>query len=267
MTCMPPHLLDDTETAPFGAKEARAVVGAVTGSSGAPRKVPGRSSDSPSSEATAEMPSNVLILGAGGQIARHVIAGLGRDERIRQTLFLRNTHKLNGSVPGNARVTQGDVLDETMLAAVMMGQDIVYANLTGDDLDVQAQAVIDAMQAMGVKRLVFVLSLGIYDELPGRFQQWNQAMIGEYLKPFRRAADAIEASGLDYTIVRPAWLTDEDGVDYEITAKGETFKGTEVSRKSVANLIADIILTPSLHVGGSLGIDKHGTDGDKPAFY
>ena len=120
-------------------------------------------------------------------------------------------------MPGNARVTQGDVLDETMLAAVMMGQDIVYANLTGDDLDVQAQAVIDAMQAMGVKRLVFVLSLGIYDELPGRFQQWNQAMIGEYLKPFRRAADAIEASGLDYTIVRPAWLTDEDGVDYEIT--------------------------------------------------
>ncbi|MFL4522915.1 hypothetical protein ACJ6VX_20610 [Escherichia coli] len=28
----------------------------------------------------------------------------------------------------------------------------------------------------------------------------------EPLKPFRRAADAIEASGLEYTILRPAWL-------------------------------------------------------------
>lgn len=41
------------------------------------------------------------------------------------------------------------------------------------------------------------------------------------LPPFRRAADAIEASGLDYTVLRPAWLTDEDEV-------GEPFKGTHV---------------------------------------
>ena len=80
----------------------------------------------------------------------------------------------------------------------MSGQDIVYANLTGEDLDKQAQAVIAAMQAEGVQRLVFVLALGLYDEVPGQFGEWNNATIGEDLKPFRRAADAIEASGLDY---------------------------------------------------------------------
>jgi hypothetical protein len=42
-------------------------------------------------------------------------------------------------------------------------------------------------------------------------------MIGEDLKPYRRAADIIEAAGLDSTIVRPAWLTDSDEVDYETT--------------------------------------------------
>ncbi len=213
------------------------------------------------------MRRQVLILGAGGQIARWVIQALANDEAIQQTLFLRHARKLHGKAPANARVMEGDVLDKAVLADAMAGQDLVYANLTGDDLDRQAKAVVAAMQTAGVKRLVFVTSLGIYDELPGKFQKWNKKMIGEELKPFRRAADAIEASGLDYTILRPAWLTDEDEVDYETTVKGETFKGTEVSRRSVADLIAKIVAKPSLHLKANLGIDKPGTDGDKPSFY
>lgn len=209
----------------------------------------------------------VLILGAGGQVAHWVITMLAGDKGIEQTLFLRHARKLRGKPPANARVVEGDVLDREHLDAAMRGQDIVYANLTGGDLDKQAKAVIASMQAAGIGRLVFVTSLGIYDELPGKFQQWNKKMIGEDLKPFRRAADAIEASNLDYTILRPAWLQDEDAIDYETTEKGQTFKGTEVSRKSVADLIAKIIRTPALHVHGNLGVDKPGSEGDKPSFY
>lgn len=212
------------------------------------------------------MQRHVLILGAGGQIARWVIHALANDAAVQQTLFLRHARKLHGKAPANARVVEGDVLDQAALGKAMAGQNLVYANLTGDDIDKQAKAIVAAMHAAGVRRLVFVTSLGIYDELPGKFQTWNKAMIGEELKPFRRAADAIEASGLDYTILRPAWLTDEDEVDYETTAKGETFRGTEVSRRSVADLIARIIATPSLHSKANLGIDKPGTDGDKPSF-
>lgn len=160
----------------------------------------------------------------------------------------------------------GNVLDKKLLKQAMAGQDIVYANLAGDDLDRQAQAVIAAMQAAGVKRLVFVLSLGIYDEIPGRFGQWNHTIIGEPLQYYRRAADAIEASGLDYTILRPAWLTDEDEVDYELTPRNAPFKGTVVSRRSVGDLITRIITSPALHVGGNLGVNKPGSDGDKPYF-
>ncbi|WP_279626592.1 NAD(P)H-binding protein [Pseudomonas saponiphila] len=106
----------------------------------------------------------------------------------------------------------------------------------------------------------------MYDEIPGKFGEWNHAIIGEDLKPYRRAADAIEASGLEYSILRPAWLTDEEEVDYEITAKGEPFKGTVVSRRSVADLIVKIIGSPDLHVGANLGVNKPNTDGDKPYF-
>lgn len=210
--------------------------------------------------------NNVLILGASGRIAQWVIKALAGDRDIRQTLLLRDPDKLTGHEPANARVVIGNVLDRKLLKNALPGQHIVYANLTGEDLDKQAVAVIAAMQAGGVKRLVFVLSLGIYDEVPGRFGEWNNAIIGEDLKPFRRAADAIEASGLDYTILRPAWLTDDDEVDYELTVRNQAFKGTVVSRRSVAGLIARVIASPGLHVGENLGINKPNSDGDKPYF-
>ncbi|MCA0175959.1 MAG: SDR family oxidoreductase [Proteobacteria bacterium] len=210
--------------------------------------------------------THVLILGASGQIAQWVVKALADDKNLRQTLMLRDPKKLTGQEPANAQVVIGNVLDKKLLKDAMAGQDIVYANLTGADLDQQAQAVIAAMQAAGVKRLVFVLSLGIYDEVPGPFGAWNQATIGEDLKPFRRAADLIEASGLSYTLLRPAWLTDEDEVDYELTAKGQPFKGTVVSRRSVGDLIAKVIASPGLHVGESLGVNKPNSDGDKPYF-
>jgi uncharacterized protein YbjT (DUF2867 family) len=78
---------------------------------------------------------------------------------------------------------------------------------------------------------------------------------------------AIEASDLEYTIVRPAWLQDEDEITYEITEKGTPFKGTEVSRRSVADLIVKIIHSPRLHLHSSIGVNKPGTEGDKPSFY
>lgn len=208
----------------------------------------------------------VLVLGASGQIARHVIDQLADKPGVTQTLFARHPVKIHTPHPLNSRIIMGDVLNHTALEQAMVGQDVVYANLTGEDLDLQAKAVIAAMKAAGVRRLIFVLSLGIYDEVPGKFGEWNNAIIGEPLRPFRRAADAIEASGLDYTILRPAWLTDEETIDYELTTRNEPFKGTVVSRKSVAAFIADMIDKPEKHIGENIGVNQPGTDGDKPYF-
>lgn len=209
--------------------------------------------------------TNVLILGANGQIARWVVKGLGGRSQVVQRLLVRHPEKL-GDIPANARVMVGDVLDKKLLRQAIVGQDIVYANLTGDNLDKQAAAVISAMKSAGVRRLVFVLSLGIYDEVPGKFGEWNNRIIGEALEPFRRAADLIESSGLAYTILRPAWLTDEDEADYELTERDEPFRGTVVSRRSVAALVLRLVDAPTLHVGASLGVSKPNTDGDKPYF-
>lgn len=105
------------------------------------------------------------------------------------------------------------------------------------------------MHAAGVKRLIFVSSMGIYDEVPGD-------KYGSVLDPHRKSAAVIEASDLDYTIVRPAWLNDRDEIDYETTRRGELFRGSVVSRKSVADLIVKLAQSPGTAVRDSLGVNK-----------
>jgi hypothetical protein len=47
----------------------------------------------------------------------------------------------------------------------------------------------------------------------------------------------------------------------------EHFKGTEVSRKSVAALVVECIRDSKNFSHKNLGVNKPNTDGDKPAFY
>lgn len=206
---------------------------------------------------------NVLILGAGGQIARWAVDMLADQPEITQTLFLRQSGRLGRAAPANARIIEGDVHDAQALRDAMTDQDVVYANLSGD-VDVQAEAIVAAMKAVGAEKLIFVTSLGIYDEVPGKFGEWNRNEIGSYLPPYRRAADIVEASGLDYAVLRPAWLTDADEVAFETTTRDEPFQGTIVSRKSVAALAVDLILHPERITALNLGVNKPNTDGDAP---
>lgn len=50
-------------------------------------------------------------------------------------------------------------------------------------------------------------------------------------------------------------MTNEDEADYEPTTRHAPFKGTPVSRKSVAQLITSIIDAPELHLQASLGVN------------
>ena len=154
----------------------------------------------------------------------------------------------------------------------MAQADVVYANLRNLEIEQQAKNIVAAMDKNKVKQLVWISSIGIYDEVPGKFGEWNNEMLGggqedSYLGTYRKAADVISASDLDYTIIRPAWLTNKDEVEYETTERGEAFKGTEVSRKSIGALVATIIADPAKYARKDLGVNKPHTDGDKPAWY
>ncbi|GAB6093221.1 SDR family oxidoreductase [Furfurilactobacillus curtus] len=211
--------------------------------------------------------SHVLVLGAGGQIAQFAEQFMVEQDQ-QLTLFLRHPDNLERVTPDHEKVVTGDVTNADALNQAMVGQDIVYANLAGSNIEQQAKDVVTAMNHVGVKRLIWISTLGIYDEVPGAFGEWNHEMLDDgYLPTYTAAATVIETSGLDYTIIRPAWLQNEDEVSYELTNKGEPFKGTEVSRKSIGALVADIAAHPDQHVKASLGVNKPNTDGDKPSWY
>jgi uncharacterized protein YbjT (DUF2867 family) len=187
---------------------------------------------------------NVIILGASGNIARHVIDILVERDDINLTLFLRDRSRLRNKDVSRCRIIEGDVLNFNQLKEAIAGQDIAYANLAGD-LEAMAKNIVRAMDETRVRKLIFISSIGIYD-VPLR----------HVLKPYRKAADVIEASDLEYTILRPTWFSNADEVDYETTRKGEPERGSVISQQSLATLIAKIIESPEKYVCENLGVNK-----------
>ncbi len=212
--------------------------------------------------------TKIAILGAAGQIAQLVEPMLLKKTDVDMVLYLRHPNKLHQVDESREEIIKGDASNFNELKAALAGVDLVYANLAGTNIEDQAETVVKAMDTTGVKRLIWVSSLGIYDEVPGKFGEWNKNILGSYLTTYRAAADKITESDLDYTIIRPAWLTNKDEVNYEKTVGAQTpFKGTEVSRLSVADYIVNIIENPEEDLKSNIGLDKPGTDGDKPAWY
>jgi uncharacterized protein YbjT (DUF2867 family) len=192
--------------------------------------------------------TNVLILGANGQLARNTTRVFLRDTDARLTLYLRRAKRLSNPDPARVTVVDGDVLDRTRLEAAMSGQDVVYANLVGE-MKRQAESIVAAMHATRVRRLIFISSMGIYGEVPSERYR-------SVLDPYRDSAAIVEGSDLDYTILRPGWFTRDDEVSYQLTQKGQPFKGHDVSLDSLSDLIVKLALTPGMESRRSLGVSR-----------
>ena len=207
----------------------------------------------------------VLILGANGAVAKAAINSFLENTNYTLRLFLRDANRLPDYASDRIRVREGDATNYEDVEKAMDDVDFVVASLSGE-LDKEATVIAKAMTNKNVKRLVFVTALGIYDEVPGNFGEWVKDQVSDKLKVYREAANIIESSGLDYTILRPAWLSHKNEIDYETTAKNEPFKGTEVSRKSVAAVIVNIAKDPELYLNENIGINKPNSTGDKPSW-
>jgi len=213
---------------------------------------------------------NILILGASGSIATLVEQNLIDDPQVQMTLLVRHPKRLGAQFQTDTRIkiVMADVVkDYDILVNSMQNQDVVYANLYGANLGQQGNAVVNAMKESHLKRIIWISANGIYKEIPGKYGQWNSDMLGSTLDAYAAGAKAIEASKLDYTIIRPAWFSDKETINYELTQKGQPFKGTEVSRKSVAAYITSLILDSTQAIRQSIGINEPNTSGSKPSFY
>ncbi|MBI5972494.1 SDR family oxidoreductase [Staphylococcus caledonicus] len=208
----------------------------------------------------------ILIIGANGKVSMEATKIFLEDSNFNVDLFLRNAHRLPDYASNRITVYEGDAKNVEDLEQALDNVDIVFASLSGS-LDIEAKAIIDAMNSKNVQRLIFIAAPGIYDELPPKFNEFNKEQFGDKLVKYRKASDIIEDSNIDYTIIRPAWLTFKNETDYEVTDKNSEFKGTEVSRRSVASLAVRIAKNPELYLKQNIGVNKPNTDGDKPAWF
>jgi uncharacterized protein YbjT (DUF2867 family) len=185
----------------------------------------------------------LIVIGASGSLAKYVIDEIKKQPDVYLTLLARNRNRIQNDTTG-CSIAETDVMDYNNLKKAVAGQDIVYVNLAGD-LEAMSKNIVHAMQETGVKRIIAISSIGIYN-----------TPLKPVLIPYRKLADIIEASGLNYTILRPDWFTNTNEVDYTITQKGQAETGTAISRKSIAVFIAGIVNNPALHQNENLGISK-----------
>lgn len=188
---------------------------------------------------------NLIVFGATGSIGRQLVQqalDAGHDV----TAFARRPGRLDIQHDRLARHT-GDVLDPAAVSEAVQGHDAVLIALgAGRHGGVRAAGtanVIAAMQRHGIARLVCETTLGAGDSAPLLTFFWKRIMFGLLLRAAyadHQAQEAlIEASGLDWTIVRPASFTDGPATGayrhgFPATTKGLTLK---ISRADVAQFM------------------------------
>lgn len=198
---------------------------------------------------------NVLLLGATGTAGKAIAEKLLSHTDCRLTLFARHAKDM---WQNNSRITviDGDAEKLSDLKDVLIGQDVVYCAISGEALPKIAENLIAAMPECDVTRLIFMGAVGIYNEIPDKIDGKDNVANNPDQIPNRDAVEIIEASKLNYTILRPGYLRDGDENDYVITLKGQEAKGFITTIPSIVNLAVQLILDSNLYSGESVCITR-----------
>lgn len=199
--------------------------------------------------------TNVLIIGATGSIGSVTRKYFLENTDDQLTLMSRYPQKLGQLNECRERAIAGSVMDTTILQAALQGQDVVFAALSGD-LAKMARQLVRVVEQTGVRRLLFITSMGIYNEIPANVGTSGNLRSNPILQNYRDAADIIADSNLNYTTIRPGWFDNGDDTNYQLTKKGEPFGGHDVSRQSIADLVVRLSHDATLGSRDSLGINR-----------
>ncbi len=194
----------------------------------------------------------VLILGATGIFGNALVKKLEQETDYELTLLSRHASKVYGNGPH--RVINGSATDYSVLSEAVKGQDVVYCAISGDELPDVAKCLVKAMPVKG--RLLFMGAVGIYNEIPVEIDGDDNLDNEPAQVPNRLAVDVIEASELNYTVLRPGYLREGDVDDYVITMKGEAAKGYISTIPSVIKLAMKLMEDKTLYSRQSVSITK-----------
>lgn len=167
-------------------------------------------------------------------------------------------------VPG-VQAVAGDAGDPAVAARAVEGADAVVVTVGGAKGTPRHRAavtrsVVAGMQASGARRLVVQSSLGAGDsaaQLPVLVRGLTRLVLGRALADHDEQESAVTGSGLDWTIVRPAGLTNGpatgDWRAAEVTRGAKGFGS--ISRADLAACLLGVVQDGAT-VGKALGVRK-----------
>lgn len=207
---------------------------------------------------------HILLLGATGTAGSAITEKLLSDTDYHVTLFARHAGDQFSDRP-RTTVVNGDAENMEDLKKAMQGQDAVYCAISGEALPQIAENIVAAMGACGVKRLIFMGAVGIYNEIPDEMDGEDNLDNEPAQMPNRQAVDIVEASGLNCTVLRPGYLKEGEENDFVLSVKGEPAKGYITTIPSLVKLALQLISDEDLYARESVSITRDAALGNEEA--
>lgn len=198
----------------------------------------------------------ILILGATGTLGKALVSRLHTADEYSVTLVARHATQVYEN-SGRIKVADCDATSVSELSDIMPGHDVVVCAISGDELPKVATSLVSAMNMVHIDRLVFMGAVGIYNEIPHDMDGKDNVANNPEQIPNRDAVDIIEDSGLNFTVLRPGYLSEGENDDYILTFKGEQAKGYISTISSVVDLIIRLIDNNMLYARQSVSITKN----------
>ncbi|QHS21439.1 SDR family oxidoreductase [Virgibacillus sp. MSP4-1] len=185
----------------------------------------------------------VLIVGANGQIGKHLVSFIQDSDNLEAKAMIRNQEQASFFVDLGAETAVVNLeQDIDAIAKAAEGVDAIVFTAgsgphTGKDKTIMvdldgAVKTIEAAKAAGVKRFVMISS---FDTTREAIQE-APSSFAPYVAAKHYADEWLKGTDLDYTIIHPGLLTNDDGKG-QVEAAEKVERG-EVPREDVARVIA-----------------------------
>lgn len=188
----------------------------------------------------------VTVLGATGGTGQWVIKLLlkeGHDV----TAYVRHPEKIKNKSE-KLRLVKGEISDKEQLGKTLLDQEVVLSCLGSNttkkstQLRDMATAVLKATEKTEVKHIIYMATAGIDNEFTGIFKWFIRLILGNVIDDHKAAADLYRDSGIDYTIIKPMQLKDQDLTGKYVTAlEGLPSSKKAISRANVADCMVKAI--------------------------
>lgn len=171
----------------------------------------------------------------------------------------------SGTAPEGADRVLGSAADPAVARLAVTGADAVVITVGGakgvrNQRTAVTETVIEQMREVGVSRLLIQSSLGAGEsdqQLPAVLRPLMKLVLARPLADHEEQEAAVMASGLDWTIVRPAGLTDKPATgSWQAleTSEPGTLRGT-IPRADLAACMLEVLEDHST-IGAALGVSS-----------